>query len=123
MDRTPIAATCPSCGAAAWLGHTLWARGAEPGTDRLTCEICGLAIAGFVQSPGYPPETWEVDAEGAMAEAAGRAPDGPAYVPPSERRIRLAIVDLDDVIDRWPDIDDGADHVSSVTIRFRRSRA
>ena len=48
-------------------------------------------------------------------------PEGPAYLRPDERRIRLAVLDLDEVPD-LPGIGNEHDVISSVTIRFRRPR-
>lgn len=121
MDDNPRAIACPSCGAAAWLGYTTWTRG--PGGDDVTCALCGLAIrSGVIRGPGLPPEPDEVEEEAAAATRAGRVPEGPAYLRPDERRIRLAVLDLDDVPE-LTGIGDERLAIKRVTIRFRRPSA
>ena len=121
MDDHPREIACPSCGAAAWLGYTTWTRG--PGGDEVSCALCGLAIrSGVIRGPGFPPEPDEVEEEAGAATRAGHVPEGPAYLRPDERRIRLAVLDLDDVPE-LPGIGNEHDVISSVTIRFRRPRS
>jgi hypothetical protein len=110
MDLDAMA--CPACGCPHWTGLVGWVPG--PQGDDIECAVCGLWIwDGQVMSAGRAVSPDVVARESARVadsrHTRGAALRRPLYVPPEDRMLGLALIDVRTMA-----------RPSSVTLRFAR---